>query len=96
VHCKKALGGRFSTGIEKFGVFEAIGPEVTVSIEAAIEPFGVFAVDVLHESRDVETFVVELFPGSLEAACQARTSQGEKSAKLKHPVPFWILFLDTC
>jgi hypothetical protein len=51
-------------GIEEFGVFEAIGPEVTVSIEAAIEPFGVFAVDVLHESGDVEEFVVELLPGS--------------------------------
>lgn len=34
-----------------------------MSIEAAIEPFGVFAVDVLHESGDVEEFVVEFLPG---------------------------------
>jgi hypothetical protein len=57
VYCQGVLGGRFSTGIEEFEVFEAIGPEVTVSIEAAIEPFGVFAVDVLHESRDLEKLV---------------------------------------
>lgn len=47
---------------EEPGIFEAVGPEGAAAMEAAIEPFGELAVDMVHEAGEVEEVVVELFP----------------------------------
>ena len=47
---------------EQFGALETIGPEGSAATIAAVEPLGVFSVDMSHEAGEIEQITVETFP----------------------------------